>query len=132
MLTDWKRERFIRHVLRKLSRQRVALILQPGNVWVIEKAVGDDDGVAEALRTCNMRGWTEPLAHSVPKGSLTPDGKLPPMDKFITGLSPLYRLTDAGWNVIHQSHEWVLMTFAVSLITLFAAVFGLVVGLSSK
>jgi hypothetical protein len=132
MLTDWKRERFIRSVLRKLSRQRVASILQPGNVWVIEKAVSGDDGVEEALRTCHMRGWTEPLADSVPKGALTPQGTLPPMDKLYSGHGPLYRLTDAGWNVVHQSHEWVVLTYVVSIIVLFATVFGLMVSLGSK
>jgi hypothetical protein len=72
MLTDWKREHFIRSVLKKLSRQRVAVLLQPGDVWVIEKAVNvDDDDVKEALRTCHMRGWVEPLSNSVPRGALT-------------------------------------------------------------
>jgi hypothetical protein len=129
MLTNWKREQFIRSVLRKLSNQRVGLILQPGNVWVIEKAVGDGDGVEEALRTCHMRGWTEPLANSVPKGALTPAGTLPAMDKMFSGHGPMYRLTDAGWNVIHRTHELVVMTCVASLIALFATVFGLVTSL---
>jgi hypothetical protein len=132
MLTNWRRERFIRGVLRKLSRQRVGLILQPGNVWVVERAVGGEKGVEEALRTCHMRGWTEPLTDSIPKGALTPEGTLPPPDKLFSGHGPIYRLTDAGWNVIHRTHEWVVVTCIASLIALFATVFGLAVSLGSK
>jgi hypothetical protein len=132
MLTNWRRERFIRGVLRKLSRQRVALLLQPGNVWVVEYAVGGEKGVEEALRTCHMRGWTEPLTDSIPKGALTPEGTLPPLDKLFSGHGVIYRLTDAGWNVIHRTHEWVVVTCLASLIALFATVFGLVVSLGSK
>jgi hypothetical protein len=75
-----------------------------------------------------MRGWTEPLADSVPKGALTPEGNLP-SDKLFSEASPVYRLTDAGWNVIHRTHEWVVVTCVASLIGLFATVFGLVTSL---
>jgi hypothetical protein len=39
MLDDFLTERAIGQTLRKLSRQRVALILQPGGIWVIERAI---------------------------------------------------------------------------------------------
>jgi len=71
-------EQFILSVLRKLARQRVALILQPGNVWVIEKAIQRNDDVDEALRTCHLRGWVEPIENAIPKIRLGPDGLLPP------------------------------------------------------
>lgn len=125
MLTNWRRERFIRSVLRKLSQQRVAALLQPGNVWVIEKAVMSGGDLEEALRTCHMRGWVEPLVDSVPKGALTPDGRLPE-GKLFSGHGPMYRLTEAGWNVIHRTHEWVVVTCVASIIALFATIVGLV------
>jgi hypothetical protein len=128
MLTDWRRERFIRSVLRKLSQQRVAVLLQPGNVWVIEKAVTGDGDLEEALRTCHMRGWVELLADSVPKGALTPDGRFPE-GKLFSGQGPMYRLTEAGWNVIHRTHEWVVVTCVASIIALFATIVGLVVSM---
>ncbi len=79
MFTHWRREWRIRTTLRALARQRVALILQPGNAWVIENAVSDqDDDTASATRTCFMRGWVEPLADAVPTGKLGPGGELPP------------------------------------------------------
>jgi hypothetical protein len=128
MLTDWKREQFIRSVLRKLSHQRVALLLQPGNVWVIEKAVVDSGNREEALRTCHMRGWVEPLANSVPKGALTPDGRLPE-GNWASGYGPIYRLTEAGWNVIHRTHEWVVVTCVASILAMFAAIVGLIISM---
>ena len=124
MLDDWARERFIRKVLKRLAGQRVGLILQPGNIWVVEKAVTDDDKVAEALRTCHMRGWVEPITNSIPQGELTPDGQLPNGELF-SGRGPVYRLTEAGWNVIHRTHEWVVLTFVVASIALFATIVGI-------
>ena len=123
MFDEWRRERFIRKTLRRLSQQRVALILQPGNVLVVEKAVmvDEDEGVMAALQTCNLRGWVEVLSNAVPHGKLTPEGKLPagfPM----SGVTPLYRLTEAGWSVIHRSHEWVVATFVIVAITLIATI----------
>jgi len=91
---NWKREWFIRKVLRKLSRQRVSLILQPGNVWVIEKSVGEEEQVDEALRTCYLRGWVEPIEKAIPHGKLTSNGKLPEGYIF-TESKPIYRLTEA-------------------------------------
>ena len=48
METDAEREGFVLDVLRRLARQRVAVLLQPGNVWVIENAVELKKDVAEA------------------------------------------------------------------------------------
>jgi hypothetical protein len=131
MLTDWRRERFIRRVLRKLSRQRVALILQPGNVWVIEKALGGGDREKEALRTCHMRGWTDVLANAVPKMDLAPDGTVP-QEIRVAGREPIYRLTDSGWQVIHRTHGWIVVTCIVAFLALLATILGLVVSLRWK
>ena len=129
-LWDWKRERSVRKVLRRLSRQRVDLILQPGNVWVVNHGVTEADDVSEALRTCHMRGWVEPMSNAIPQGKLTPDGRLPEGEMF-TGIAPMYRLTEAGWNAIHRLHTWVVVTCVVALITLIATVVGLVVALAA-
>jgi len=123
MFDEWRRERFIRKTLRRLSQQRVVGILQPGNFWVIEKAVSEEEGerVIAALRTCNLRGWVEVLSNAVPHAKLTPEGKLP--EGFsMSGVAPLYKLTEAGWSVIHRSHEWVVATFIIVAITLIATI----------
>src|SRR5579862_9288454 len=106
---DSLREFQIRRVLRALSRQRVALILQPGDVWVIERAMEDNDQTDRALKTCYMRGWVEILEHALPTGNLTPDGKLPSGYMFDRA-TPMYRLTDSGWSVVNRTQLWVLVS----------------------
>ena len=124
--SDWLREVRIRGVLRKLSRQRVAGILQPGNWWVIERALDDDPDTQAALRTCHMRGWVDVLANAVPRQDLTPNGS-PPSDLASARRDPVYRLTEAGWNVIHGTRWWVMATFLVALATLVATIVGIVI-----
>jgi len=128
ILSEWKRERFIRQTLVRLSRQRVGLVLQPGNVWVVENAVGSGGAVDEALRTCHLRGWVEPLADAVPSGKLTEEGELPEGDIF-DKVGTVYRLTEAGWHVIRQTHYWVMATFIVAAATLVTAIIGVFVSL---
>jgi hypothetical protein len=122
------REMFIRSVLRRLAKQRVAMILQPGNVWVIEKALAEDDHVDEALRTCYLRGWIEVLDNAVPTGTLKPDGTLP--EQCVTHIKPMYRLTDSGWTVIHGTHAWIVMTWLTALATLIASIIGIYISTS--
>jgi len=95
-------------------------VLQPGNVWVIEKAVEDNEETDLALKTCYMRGWVEPIESAVPRGKLTADGKLPQGNVF-NQTGPFYRLTDSGWSVINRSHQLLLMTVLLGLLTLLAA-----------
>lgn len=107
MLTDFRREYSIYRTLKALSRQRVAMILQPGNVWVIENAVSDNETSEAELRTCHMRGWIDILEDGIPTGAITAAGELPkfPMK---TKRKPLYRLTDSGWNHIYRANSLVL------------------------
>lgn len=121
-IADWERERFIRRVLKILARQRIAAIGQPGNIWIVEKSFPDLENLDEALGTCHMRGWVEPIANAVPKGVLAKDLKLP--EKIEAGT--IYRLTEAGWNAIHRLHGWVVATFIVSLAALVISVFALI------
>lgn len=67
----------IHRTLRGLAKQRVAMVLQPGNVWVIERALKDTEETDALLKTCYMRGWVEPLEKSIPRGQLNQDGSLP-------------------------------------------------------
>jgi hypothetical protein len=110
-----KRGFSIYQTLKALSKQRVGLILQPGNVWVIERAVPDDEKTEANLRTCYLRGWVEPIENAIPKGRLTVDGKLPEGSLF-SNIGPLYRLTDSGWNAIHRTHEMAFLGVSASLI----------------
>lgn len=112
-----KREFSIYRTLKAVSKQRVALILQPGNMWVIERAIPDDEVTEANLRTCHLRGWVEPIENAIAKGNLTEDGRLPQGNVF-NRYGPLYRLTDSGWNAIHRAHVVALLGLAVSLLAL--------------
>jgi hypothetical protein len=118
----WRRERRIRGVLKRMARQRVCMILPPQGVWVIECAVPDAPGTEEAFRTCHLRGWVEPIENAIPKGELDAEGKPREPKKYFTEVGPLYRLTEAGWNVIRGTHALLVATCTIA----FAA---LVVGL---
>lgn len=120
-LVDMRREWAIRRALKGLARQRVALVLQPGNVWVIENAVADDTETDSALKTCFMRGWVEPLENSIPKGKLQPDGSLPPGPLYEAS-GPVWKLTDSGWAAINRAHEWMLLGILIGAMGLLIAV----------
>ncbi len=130
MFENWKRERMIKATLARLAKQRVALILQPGNCRVIERAVSEEDDpcVATALRTAQLREWVAVEMNAVPTGKLAPDGSLPNGTP-ITGSAPVYRLTEAGWAVINNTHTWVVATFVVASVTLLATVIGVFLSL---
>jgi len=114
------REYQIRRILRKISKQRVALILKPGDVWVIEKALKTDEKVEAYVATCLMRGWIEILENSVPSRDLTKDGQLLniPLNKLFNETKNIYKITDSGWSVINRQKTLLYLTFLVALMTL--------------
>ena len=118
---SFKRERRIRQALRALAHQRVAVVLQPGNVWVIENSPTDTAYFEESICSCLMRGWVAVLHEAIPSGSLTADGNLP-KGPLYESRSTVYRLTEAGWMVINRSQTWVISTFTVAFATLVATV----------
>ena len=126
LFRGFRRERAIRRVLKQLARQRIVKILQPGNAWLIELGpTSGNEGVDEALRTCDLCGWAEPLAHkAIPEWRVSPSGDLPSDPP--TNMTVMYRLTGAGWDVIHRTHVWVVFTCAVAMVTLFATIVGLI------
>lgn len=115
MRYNWR----IHRLLRRLAKQRVGLVLQPGNVWVVEFAVEDTEETDALLKTCFMRGWVEPLQDSIPKGRLSPDGALPSGPMF-QSQGPLWKLTDSGWSAIQRRHE-------IMVLGIFIAVLGVAV-----
>jgi len=121
-LIDLKREWSIYRTVKALSKQRVAMILQPGNVWVIEKVIKETDETTANLRTCDLRGWIEPYENAIPKGKLTPDNRLPEGDIF-TSVGPVYRLTESGWAKIHRAHTLLLISIFLAFMSLIIALF---------
>ena len=118
--TVFRRERNIRRVLIGLARQRVVVVAQPGNLWVIENVPTGLPDQAEALATCRMRGWIDVLEEAVPKGQLGADG-LPDLERSFKTAEPIYRLTDSGWMVINRVHSWLIGTFIVSALAVVAS-----------
>ena len=118
-MTHWKRERRIRIALKSLTRQRVVMILQPGNVMVIEQAPRDTPETHEAIETCRLRGWAEPVWDAMRQGNLTAEGKLPEGELY-NKVAPVFRPTEAGWHVIRRTNFWIVLTCAVAFLTLVA------------
>ena len=124
MLHHFRRERKIRRALGAISRQRVALVLQPGNVQVIEcSPPREEEWFDIGVRTCLIRGWVEVLHDDMPTGKLKFEGSNPQFPREMPHETH-YRLTEGGWAVLNRSHGWVIATFIISII-------GLLVGLAS-
>ena len=120
------RERQIRVVLRTVASQRVAMILQPGGVWVVENHPGGDHDSEAALRTCNLRGWVEPIGDAIPKGEVDAKGNIRTPNDPYAEHGPVYRITAAGWAELKRSHQWIVASWVVALASLVASlVFGL-------
>jgi hypothetical protein len=96
---------------------------------VIEYAVKNEEkDVSEALLTCHMRGWVEPLVNAVPTGNVPPDGRLS-SDLQLTSSAPLYRLTDSGWNAINRTHQWGVLACLVAVASLVVSAVSLLITL---
>ncbi|MBN9507559.1 MAG: hypothetical protein J0I21_00430 [Alphaproteobacteria bacterium] len=128
MTEDAQPEKRICDVLRRVSRQRVPLVLKPGDIWLIDNAVADDDETHAALLTCYMRGWVEPLEHAVPSGRLGADGSLP-REGLSDGLKTLYRVTPQGWEVIHRTQEWSIFAIVVAVLSFLISTASLLVAI---
>lgn len=124
MIFEHHRERDLRRALRAIARQRVAMVLQPGNFLVIEQAAPDSEWFDVAARTCLIRGWVAVLEDALPNGKLSFEGGSPVLP---TSMAPrtFYRLTEGGWAVINRSQTWVVATFFVALVTLAATIAGI-------
>lgn len=119
MFDEWKRERQVRQVLRGIARQRVALVAQPGNLWVIERALQRNGDVEAALATCEMRGWVETLFEELPTNTLTPDGRVRPGPLFARTENH-FKLTEGGWAVINRAHLWTMIGVLLAGLSLIA------------
>jgi len=106
-----------RRALKTSTKKSIA----PGDVWVIEKALPENDVVDENLRTCYLRGWVEPIEKAIPKGRLKADGSLPDGQMF-QNMGLMYRITDSGWNAIHRTHVLTLLGIVISLLAVWITI----------
>lgn len=125
MLEDVRRERQIRKALRAIARQRVAMVLEPGNVVVVENSPSNDEWFDAAARSCLIRGWVAVLHEAIPTGQVRFDGATLVFPEVIVPTTH-YRLTEAGWAVLNRTQGWVIATFAVASLALAVGAAGLV------
>ena len=126
MFEDLRRERQVRRALKAIARQRVALVLQPGNVQVVERSPPEEEWFEIGVRTAQIRGWVEVLHENLPTGSVQMKSKVPQLPDRMTPQTH-YKLTEGGWAVLNRSHAWVLATFLVSSIGLAVSAVSLVI-----
>jgi hypothetical protein len=91
---------------------------------VIDRAIPEDGDTHAALLTCYVRGWIEPLEHAVPSSQLSPTGALP-QNIGSEKMQTLYRLTSAGWSVIHRSDLIATCALLIATMSLALAIFGI-------
>lgn len=121
------RERQIRKALKIISGQRVVMVLQPGNVLVIENSPNPGEWFDAAVQTCRIRGWVEVLHDGIPSAELKFRGGSP--DWAQPEPKVHYRLTDGGWNAIHRSHALLIVTVVLSALSLAAGAASVVLAL---
>ena len=115
MFTHFKREYSIYKTLSRISKQRVVLVLQPENAWVIEKALQNTDQIQANIRTCMIRGWVDLLHESVQSTNIDDNYGLSKGFEF-NNIQDIYKLTDSGWNAIHRTHVIALLSILIALL----------------
>lgn len=130
MFDDFRRERQVRRALRAIARQRVALVLQPGNVQVVERSPAKEEWFELGVRTAQIRGWVEVLHENLPTGTVHMKGNTPQLPSTMNPETH-YKLTEGGWAVLNRSHAWVLATFIVSTVGLIVSAVSLVIAWQS-
>ena len=118
MFTHLKREYSIYKTLTCISKQRVVLLLQPRNAWVMEKALPNTDQNQANIRTCMIRGWVDLLHESVPSTNIDNNYGLSKEPEFNNNEN-IYKLTDSGWNAIHRTHVIALLGIIIALLGVF-------------
>jgi hypothetical protein len=126
MFEGFRREREVRRALKAISGQRVAIVLQPGNVQVIERSPPKEEWFELGVQTCLIRGWVEVLHADLPTGMMKFSGSNPVFPEQITPTTH-YRLTEGGWAVLNRSHAWIVATFLISAVGLVVAVASLLI-----
>ena len=118
MFTDLKREYSIYKTLTRISKQRVVLLLEQGNTWVVEQALLDTSQNQANITTCIIRGWVDLLHESVPSTNIDNNYGLTKRLEFNNN-QDIYKLTDSGWNAIHRTHVITLLGIIIALLGVF-------------
>ncbi|MCX2760076.1 hypothetical protein OQJ65_17215 [Vibrio sp. Sgm 22] len=117
MFDDFIYEFKMHRVLKKVARQRVAIILEPGNVPVVERAIGRDEETKTFLLTAQIRGWVDVLHENMPTGKIDGDGNML-SDQPFTSKETHWKLTDSGWAAIQRRHQLSVLSLGVAIIAI--------------
>ncbi|HHC6471119.1 TPA: hypothetical protein ACN359_004547 [Vibrio parahaemolyticus] len=121
MFGDFIYEFKMHRVLKKVARQRVAMILQPGNVPVIERAIRRDEETKTFLLTAQIRGWVDVLHDNMPTGKVDSNGNMM-SDPALTSKETHWKLTDSGWAVIQRRHQLSVLSLGVAIIAVLVGI----------
>ena len=117
MFYDLRRDRQVKRALRAIARKRVAMVLQPGDLQVVERSPPREEWFELGVRTALIRGWVEVLYEGMPTGTLQLLGNVPQMPNSMAPTTH-YKLTEGGWAVLNRSQAWIFATFMVSVVGL--------------
>ncbi|MCU8075891.1 hypothetical protein [Shewanella sp. SM29] len=121
MFGDFIYEFKMHRVLKKVARQRVAMILKPGNVPVVERAIGRDEETKTFLLTAQIRGWVDILHEDMPTGKIDENGKMN-MEQPFESKENHWKLTDSGWAAIQRRHQLSVLGIGLAIIGALVAI----------
>ncbi len=116
LVYEWK----IHRMLKQMAKQRVTMVLNPGHVKVIERAIGHDEKTLVLIYTAEFRGWVELLHKAVPTGQIGKDGEFNFKEPF-QSTEDHWRLTDSGWAAIQRRHQLSLLGICIALLGFYFA-----------
>jgi hypothetical protein len=108
-------------VLKKLARQRVAMILEPGNVPVVERAIGRNEQTKAFLLTAQIRGWVDILHEDMLTGKLDDNRGINTEQPFQSKENH-WKLTDSGWGAIQRRHQLSILNLSIAVIGTFVVI----------
>jgi hypothetical protein len=123
-----RREWVIRKALRLLSREYVIdAPAPPAAIVIVRDKRMETAEMRGALRTCYLRGWAEPIDDApIPAVALGVGGNLQRAPGIVR-----YRLTSAGWNVVHNARRWLFATLFISFLGLLLTLLNLIINLAN-
>lgn len=123
-----RREWGIRKALRLLSREyAIDAPAPPAAIVIVRDKRMETPEMRGALQTCYLRGWAEPIDGApIPAVAIGDDGNLQQVAGIVR-----FRLTSAGWNVVHNARRWLFATVVISVFGLAFTLLNLIINLTN-
>ena len=121
MFGDFIYEFKMHQVLKMVARQRVVMILEPGNVPVVERAIGRDEETKTFLLTAQIRGWVDILHEGMPTGKIDENSNMN-IEQPFDSKENHWKLTDSGWAAIQRRYQLSVLSISIAIIGALVAV----------